>query len=157
MFAQIKGHSKTNAHIMSQQLIQNLGISEHCNKLTEVRFTNSDHHKHHFIKSCLRANRFGSHLRSLWAFWGQGTLDGVQSDFLITFASQKCSGGTKRKISVCISLVGNPKVVYLDEPSAGIDPGTRRHLVSFLNRFVTAFIARSDCVMVRFQAKCWLE
>eukprot|EP01114_Cavostelium_apophysatum_P013017 TRINITY_DN3066_c0_g1_i2.p1 TRINITY_DN3066_c0_g1~~TRINITY_DN3066_c0_g1_i2.p1 ORF type:complete len:1610 (-),score=443.90 TRINITY_DN3066_c0_g1_i2:33-4862(-) len=38
------------------------------------------------------------------------------------------SGGTKRKLSVALSLVSSPKVVYLDEPSAGIDPASRRFL-----------------------------
>jgi hypothetical protein len=30
-----------------------------------------------------------------------------------------CSGGMKRRLSVAISLVGDPLVVYLDEPSTG--------------------------------------
>lgn len=39
------------------------------------------------------------------------------------------SGGTKRKLSVALSLISCPKVVYLDEPSAGIDPASRHFLV----------------------------
>lgn len=38
------------------------------------------------------------------------------------------SGGTKRKLSVAISLVGDPAVVFLDEPSTGMDPTSRRQL-----------------------------
>lgn len=38
------------------------------------------------------------------------------------------SGGMKRRLSVAISLIGNPKVVYLDEPSTGLDPASRRNL-----------------------------
>ena len=38
------------------------------------------------------------------------------------------SGGNKRKLSVAISLIGNPTVVFLDEPSAGMDPQARRGL-----------------------------
>eukprot|EP00493_Phyllostaurus_siculus_P016270 UN16517 len=34
------------------------------------------------------------------------------------------SGGNKRKLSVGIALVGDPKIVFLDEPSTGMDPGT---------------------------------
>ncbi|KAL3145247.1 hypothetical protein ABBQ32_000991 [Trebouxia sp. C0010 RCD-2024] len=38
------------------------------------------------------------------------------------------SGGMKRRLSVAISLMGNPSVVYLDEPSTGLDPASRRNL-----------------------------
>lgn len=38
------------------------------------------------------------------------------------------SGGNKRKLSTAISLIGNPVVVYLDEPTTGMDPGAKRQL-----------------------------
>lgn len=38
------------------------------------------------------------------------------------------SGGMKRRLSVAISFIGQPKVVYLDEPSTGLDPASRRGL-----------------------------
>ncbi|KAK9805638.1 hypothetical protein WJX72_009637 [[Myrmecia] bisecta] len=38
------------------------------------------------------------------------------------------SGGMKRRLSVAISLIGAPLVVYLDEPSTGLDPASRRNL-----------------------------
>ena len=38
------------------------------------------------------------------------------------------SGGNRRKLSVAISLLGGPRVVFLDEPSAGMDPVARRGL-----------------------------
>ncbi|KAL0416472.1 UNVERIFIED_CONTAM: ABC transporter A family member 7 [Sesamum latifolium] len=40
----------------------------------------------------------------------------------------KYSGGMKRRLSVSISLIGDPKVVYMDEPSAGLDPASRNML-----------------------------
>jgi ABC-type multidrug transport system ATPase subunit len=40
----------------------------------------------------------------------------------------KYSGGMKRRLSVAISFIGAPKVVYLDEPSTGLDPSSRRNL-----------------------------
>jgi len=38
------------------------------------------------------------------------------------------SGGMKRRLSVANSLVGNPDVVYMDEPSTGLDPASKHQL-----------------------------
>uniref|UniRef100_A0A161ZTE7 ABC transporter domain-containing protein n=1 Tax=Daucus carota subsp. sativus TaxID=79200 RepID=A0A161ZTE7_DAUCS len=38
------------------------------------------------------------------------------------------SGGMKRRLSVAIALIGQPKLVILDEPTTGMDPITRRHV-----------------------------
>jgi ABC-2 type transport system ATP-binding protein len=32
----------------------------------------------------------------------------------------------KRRVSIAISLVSDPKIIYLDEPSTGLDPENRR-------------------------------
>ncbi|KAL2613554.1 hypothetical protein R1flu_025246 [Riccia fluitans] len=42
--------------------------------------------------------------------------------------SGQYSGGMKRRLSVAISLIGNPQVVYMDEPSTGLDPASRSNL-----------------------------
>lgn len=38
------------------------------------------------------------------------------------------SGGMKRRLSVAIALIGDPKLVFLDEPTTGMDPISRRHV-----------------------------
>eukprot|EP01015_Nassula_variabilis_P003440 TRINITY_DN1225_c0_g2_i3.p3 TRINITY_DN1225_c0_g2~~TRINITY_DN1225_c0_g2_i3.p3 ORF type:complete len:224 (-),score=47.65 TRINITY_DN1225_c0_g2_i3:34-672(-) len=48
------------------------------------------------------------------------------------FKMNELSGGMKRRLSVAISLVGNPRVVFLDEPTTGLDPENRRQLWDIL-------------------------
>jgi len=38
------------------------------------------------------------------------------------------SGGQRRRLSIAISFIGNPKVVFLDEPTTGVDPVTRSYV-----------------------------
>jgi ABC-type multidrug transport system ATPase subunit len=44
------------------------------------------------------------------------------------------SGGMKRRLSIALSLLGNPKIVYLDEPTTGMDPVTRRSVWDMIVR-----------------------
>ena len=43
------------------------------------------------------------------------------------------SGGNKRKLSVGLSLIGNPAIVFLDEPSTGVDPQSRRFMWNLIS------------------------
>lgn len=44
------------------------------------------------------------------------------------------SGGTARKLSLSIALIGNPKILLLDELSSGVDSHTKRTLWKTLIR-----------------------
>ena len=46
----------------------------------------------------------------------------------------KYSGGNKRKLTVAIALIGYPAIILLDEPSAGMDPESRRFMWEVINR-----------------------
>jgi len=48
--------------------------------------------------------------------------------------ASRLSGGMKRKLCVACALVGDPTVVLLDEPSAGLDPVSRRRLWAVLRK-----------------------
>lgn len=45
-----------------------------------------------------------------------------------TKPSGTLSGGNKRKLSVAMAILGNPPIILLDEPSAGMDPEARRFM-----------------------------
>eukprot|EP00756_Hemistasia_phaeocysticola_P014714 Hpha_TRINITY_DN15354_c1_g6::TRINITY_DN15354_c1_g6_i1::g.90491::m.90491/K05643/ABCA3; ATP-binding cassette, subfamily A (ABC1), member 3 len=49
-------------------------------------------------------------------------------------ASSTLSGGQKRKLSVAIALIGGARLVFFDEPTAGMDVGARRNLWNLLKR-----------------------
>ncbi|XP_030852675.1 phospholipid-transporting ATPase ABCA1 [Strongylocentrotus purpuratus] len=46
------------------------------------------------------------------------------------------SGGNKRKLSTAIALIGNPPVIFLDEPTTGMDPKSRRFLWNCITSIV---------------------
>ena len=46
------------------------------------------------------------------------------------------SGGMRRRLDLAASLIANPKVLFLDEPTTGLDPGSRRDLWSMIRDLV---------------------
>jgi ABC-2 type transport system ATP-binding protein len=47
----------------------------------------------------------------------------------------KLSGGQKQRLAVATALVGNPKLLFLDEPTTGLDPQSRRQLWDIIRVF----------------------
>src|ERR1700676_3259532 len=58
-----------------------------------------------------------------------GTADDLLGRFSLTEAGTRrvatYSGGMRRRLDIAMSLIGNPPVIFLDEPTAGLDPGAR--------------------------------
>lgn len=56
-------------------------------------------------------------------------------DVHIDKISKTYSGGNKRKLSTALALVGDPQVIFLDEPTTGMDPRARRMLWDALTAY----------------------
>ncbi|NXH24253.1 ABCAA protein, partial [Myiagra hebetior] len=71
--------------------------------------------------------------------------------------AEKLSGGQKRKLSLGIAMLGNPQVLLLDEPTAGLDPLSRHQVWSLLREqragrvilFSTQFMDEADILADR--------
>ncbi|WBB56278.1 ATP-binding cassette domain-containing protein [Verrucosispora sp. WMMD573] len=46
------------------------------------------------------------------------------------------SGGMRRKLDLAMTLVGNPQIIFLDEPTTGLDPRSRRTMWSIVRDLV---------------------
>ena len=57
---------------------------------------------------------------------------GAANALLSQPCDQSLSGGQKRKLSLVLSFIGNPRIILLDEPTAGMDSVSRRTVWHFL-------------------------
>ncbi len=64
------------------------------------------------------------------------------------------SGGNKRKLCCAISLLANPAVEFLDEPTTGVDPISRRSLFKMLKHLKDSSIMLTTHRMDEAEALC---
>ncbi|MEH0935241.1 ATP-binding cassette domain-containing protein [Micromonospora psammae] len=59
---------------------------------------------------------------------------------LTEYADRKCktySGGQRRRVEIALGIIHEPKVVFLDEPTTGLDPQSRAHMWDEIRRLRT--------------------
>ncbi|MFD0252379.1 ATP-binding cassette domain-containing protein [Streptomyces sp. NPDC127113] len=51
--------------------------------------------------------------------------------------AQSYSGGMKRRLDIAMTLVGDPRIIFLDEPTTGLDPRSRHNMWQIIRELVT--------------------
>ena len=71
----------------------------------------------------------------------------LESFQLAEYADRRCktySGGQRRRVDIALGIIHEPKVVFLDEPTTGLDPQSRAHMWDEVRRLraegMTVFI-----------------
>ena len=65
-------------------------------------------------------------MRGLWEMVGVGRrVDDKGGGF---------RGGMKRRLSLAMAAIGNPKIILLDEPTTGLDPKVRQQVWSLIGK-----------------------
>jgi ABC-2 type transport system ATP-binding protein len=71
---------------------------------------------------------------------GRRRAAGLLEKFDLTDAASKTamtySGGMKRRLDLAMTLIGNPRVIFLDEPTTGLDPRSRRMMWQTIRELV---------------------
>lgn len=84
-----------------------------------------------------------------WRKSCERVLELVELDDRMNFFPDKLSGGQKQRVAVARALVGNPQVVFADEPTAALDKETGHTVVEILRRLAdqrgtTVFMVTHD-------------
>ncbi|MGW3957439.1 ATP-binding cassette domain-containing protein [Streptomyces sp. NPDC004752] len=72
---------------------------------------------------------------------GRRTAAELLERFDLTEAAKKpaatYSGGMKRRLDIAMTLVGNPRIIFLDEPTTGLDPRSRHSMWQIIRELVS--------------------
>jgi ABC-2 type transport system ATP-binding protein len=79
-------------------------------------------------------------LHRLGADEGRRVVTGLLARFDLVESARKpastYSGGMRRKLDLAMTLVGNPRIIFLDEPTTGLDPRSRRTMWTIIRELV---------------------
>lgn len=84
-------------------------------------------------------------------------VDGLLADFALSHVrhlpAASLSGGQKKLLSIALALRASPRMICLDEPTAGVHPNLRQHMIGLLRRInaagITLLIVEHDMHFIR--------
>ena len=97
---------------------QDTTLSEHLNSLENLRLVG---HLHRIEPQKLKA-------------WSKLMLETMGLADRAKDQVRRLSGGMKRRLSIALALIHNPQVLFLDEPTLGLDPQARRAVWEYIAR-----------------------
>ena len=84
--------------------------------------------------------RLMTDLRHLGKDAGSRRIDELLERFDLVDAASKpvstYSGGMRRRLDLAMTLIGDPRIIFLDEPTAGLDPRSRREMWQIIGELV---------------------
>lgn len=83
---------------------------------------------HYFLSLC-------NIKKSAWKNLIENTLNQCELSNVKNQKAKNLSGGYKRRLNIAIALVKEPEILFLDEPTVGIDPESREIIIRLLERF----------------------
>jgi len=85
--------------------------------------------------------RLMADLQHLGSREGKRVVEHLLNRFDLTESARKTaatySGGMRRKLDLAMTLVGRPRIIFLDEPTTGLDPRSRRTMWDIVRELVT--------------------
>lgn len=77
----------------------------------------------------------------------EGLVDDIGMRSQADVKAENLSGGQKRRLSIAIAAVGDPKVLILDEPTSGVDPFSQRFLWDMIRGY-----RKGRCIIITTQS-----
>lgn len=109
-------------------------------RIMGMSWKNHEHELHNLIGLSLQETRFIDKLRTdetldlFGSFYGLGPSRTEEVLDMINLREKRksftvnLSGGQRQRLALGIALMNNPKIILLDEPTTGLDPGARREI-----------------------------